>query len=397
MSVEKNLGLAAGLAGVFGLAAWVFYIHAFAGERGEDWMVYDTAIRAFYDGRIAVLYDGEGLTRLLNANFASWLANPLPLHPWLYPPHFLLLLLPFGLLPFLPAGILFLTLGFLGLIATLCACVAAPRARAILGFAAALCPASAITICLGQNTFLTCALLMGGFGLLSRRPVLAGALLGALTYKPQLWLMVPVALIAARQWKALAATAASALLLALASAAIFGTEPWQQWLALMTKPSELFVQWSAIARLNGQSLYTYAALLGAPAPLANAIQALGAAIAAAAVWWCYRRPMAREAKLAVLFAATLLAAPHVIDYDALLLGLAAALVFARGLETGLRPIETLFLVLLWVSPFFNPPTVFRAAYATPLLILLFIVWTMRRESGAGIVATGQAGLDLARR
>jgi glycosyl transferase family 87 len=309
----------------------------------------------------------------------------------------LLLLLPFGVLPFLPAGILFLALSFLGLIAAACACVGGARARAILGLAAALCPASAITICLGQNTFLTCALMMGGFGLLPRRPVVAGALLGALTYKPQLWLMVPVALIAARQWKALAAAAASALLLAAASAATFGIEPWRQWLAVMTRPSELFVQWSAIARLNGQSLFTYAALLGAPAPLANAIQALGIACAATVVWWCYRRPMAREAQLAMLFAATLLAAPHVIDYDALMLGLAAALVFARGLETGLRPTETLFLVLLWVSPFFNPPTVFRAAYATPLLILLFIVWTLRRDYGAGIVAPGQAGLDLARR
>jgi len=238
---------------------------------------------------------------------------------------------------------------------------------------------------------------MGGFGLLPRRPVLAGALLGALTYKPQLWLMVPVALIAGRHWKALAGAAASALLLAAASAAIFGIAPWQQWLAVMTRPSELFVQWSAIARLNGQSLFTYAALLGAPAPLANAIQALGIAGAAAAVWWCYRRPMAREAQLAVLFAATLLAAPHVIDYDALLLGLAAALVFARGLERGLRLTETLFLVLLWVSPFFNPPTVFRAGFATPLLILLFIVWTLRREYGAGVAAPEQASLDFARR
>ena len=397
MSVEKNLGLAAGLAGVFGLAAWAFYIHAFAGERGEDWMVYDTAIRTFYDGRLALLYDGDGLTRLLNARFAAWLAHPLPLHPWLYPPHYLLLLLPFGLLPFVPAGILFLALGFLSLLAAGFACVAAPRSRAIIAAAAALCPASAITVCLGQNTFFTCALMLGGFGLLPRRPVLAGALLGALTYKPQLFLMVPVALIAARQWKALAAAAACALLLAIASAAVFGIEPWQQWFAVMTRPSALFVQWSAIARLNGQSLYTYAALLGASAPLANAIQALGMAGAAAVVWWSYRRPMAREVQLAMLFAATLLAAPHVIDYDALMLGLAAALVFAHGLARGLRLAETLFLVLLWVSPFFNPPTVFRAGFATPLLILLFIVWTMRREHDGGIAVAEQASLDLARR
>jgi len=35
-------------------------------------------------------------TAVLNARFAHWLAHPLPLHPWLYPPHTLLLLLPFA-------------------------------------------------------------------------------------------------------------------------------------------------------------------------------------------------------------------------------------------------------------------------------------------------------------
>ncbi len=397
MSAEKNLAIATGLCCVFGLAAWAFYVNAFAGAHGEDWMVYYTAIRTYFDGQIALLYDGESLTRLLNARFAAWLPRPLPLHPWLYPPHYLLLLLPFGFAPFLASGVLFLGLGFLGLVAASFAHAKQARARAIHVLSLALCPAAAITVCLGQNTFFTCALLLGGFGLVGRRPALGGALLGVLTYKPQLWLMVPVALIAARQWKALAAAAAAALLLAAASAALFGIEPWRDWITLMTSPSALFTKWSAIARLNGQSIYTYAALLGAPAPLANMMQALAAAIAAAIVWWCHRRPMAAEPRLAVLLAATMLAAPHVIDYDALMLGLAATLVFARALEEGLRLPETILLVLVWASPFVNPPSVFPVAYATPFLILAFIAWVMRREYGQALAGPGQAALDLARR
>src|SRR4029077_284984 len=69
-----------------------------------------------------------------------------------------------------------------------------------------LAPAVAFNIGSGQNAFLTSALLIGGFILLPSRPGAGGVLLGVLTYKPQLWLLAPVALVAAREWRALAAT-----------------------------------------------------------------------------------------------------------------------------------------------------------------------------------------------
>ena len=382
MAGDRNLAIAAGLCGVCGVAAWGFYVHALAAGRGEDWFVYYTAIRTYFDGELGLLYDGDRLTALLNARFADWLARPLPLHPWLYPPHYLLLLLPFGVLPPIVAGALFLLLGFAALVAAGLAFCPRLRGRMICALSLLLCPATAITVCLGQNTFFTCALLLGGFGLGARRPVLGGILLGAATYKPQLWLMVPVALIAGRQGKMLAAAVAAAAGLALASVAVFGIEPWRAWLEMMTAPSALFAQWNQLARLNGQSIYTYAVLLGAPAPVANALQAASALIAASAVWWCHRRAMAAEIRLAVLFAATMLAAPHLIDYDALMLGIAATLMFVRRLDDGLHVAETVLLAIVWASPFVNPPSVFPIAYATPILILAFIAWVLRRESQA---------------
>ncbi len=397
MTAERNLAIAAGLCSVFGLAAWAFYLHAFAGERGEDWMVYYTAIRLFFDGHIAQLYDGDRLTALLNARFAPFLAHPLPLHPWLYPPLYLLLLLPFGFLPFVASGIVFLALGFAAMLMAGFVYARRARSRALLVASLALCPASAIAVSLGQNTFFSCALLLGGFGLLGRAPIFAGALLGLLVYKPQLWLMVPVALIADRQWKALGAAIVTIAVVGVASVAVFGPEPWRQWIALMATPNALFAKWSTIARLNGQSVFTYASLLGAKAPLANALQAAATAIAALWVWACHRRHIDAESRLAVVLAATVLAAPHIIDYDALLLGIAATLAFARALDRGLRFAETMLLVLVWVSPFVNPPSVFPVAYATPFLILAFIVWAMRRRPGRVFAASREAGLDLARR
>ncbi|MGH6977404.1 MAG: hypothetical protein ACREED_10295, partial [Stellaceae bacterium] len=140
----------------------------------------------------------------------------------------------------------------------------------------------------------------------------------------------------------------------------------------------VYTQWEAIARINGQSSYTYASLLGAPVALANLAQALAVIAAAGCVWWCYRRPMADDLRLAVLLAATLLAAPHVIDYDALLLGVAATLFFVRGYADGFRFGEVTVAVLLWASPLINPPTVFRLGFVTPLLVVLFMGCVMAR-------------------
>jgi alpha-1,2-mannosyltransferase len=390
MSRRRDLAAVAGLCSLFGLAGWAFYLHSFADVPGEGWMVYDNAVRAYFEGHLPLLYDGERSTALLNARFAGWLPHPLPLHPWLYPPHYLLLLLPFGLMPFALSGGMFLVLGLAGLFAASRHFARRGRERAVFAASVLLCPASAMTICVGQNSFLTCALLLGGFGSLARRPVIGGALLGLLTYKPQLWLMVPVALVAARQWKALAAAAAAALLLAGSSVAVFGLEPWRAWFELMLAPSPLIQEWTAIARLNGQSVYANAILLGAAVPLANLAQAAAALSAAGCVWWCYRRPIAADLGLAVLLAATMLAAPHVIGYDGVLLGIAATLFFNRAYEDGFRFGDTAIAVLVWASPLANPPSVFVIGFLTPLLILGFIAWVMARaRRDAARIASGR--------
>ena len=56
------------------------------------------------------------------------------------------------------------------------------------------------------------------------RQVWAGILLGMATIKPQLGLLLPVALVAARQWRALAAAAATVAALVLLSAWAFGLD-----------------------------------------------------------------------------------------------------------------------------------------------------------------------------
>jgi len=234
-------------------------------------------------------------------------------------------------------------------------------------------------VAVGQNSFLTTALLVGGFGLINRAPVLAGALLGLLSCKPQLWLMVPVALFAAREWKVLASAFATVGLFALTSLAVFGIEPWRQWLALMLGPSALYQHWLQFGRLNGQSAYADAALLGAPAGIASVLQDAVSLSCAALVWWCFRiSKMRRDLKLVLLLTATILAAPHVSNYDAVMVAVAVSLFLCRVLEDGFRFGDAILIIVVWNIELLNPPQMIRLGLLTPLVLCLFIAAVIAR-------------------
>ena len=66
--------------------------------------------------------------------------------------------------------------------------------------------------------------------------MIAGIFIGCLTYKPQWGILIPVALLAAKEWRAFAGAAATTALLVGASIAVFGTGPWEAF------PRELLAQ-----------------------------------------------------------------------------------------------------------------------------------------------------------
>ena len=70
------------------------------------------------------------------------------------------------------------------------------------------------------------------FRFMDARPLVAGILLGALTVKPQLGLLFPLMLILTGRWMVFAAAAATALALAGMTALLFGTEVWEDYLAV---------------------------------------------------------------------------------------------------------------------------------------------------------------------
>lgn len=395
-AVRRNLAIVGAVCGLVGLAGWAFYAMLFHATLGQDWMVFHTAARAYLDGELPLIFDAERFTALLNARYADWIGGALSLHPWIYPPSFLLMLLPFGLVSFAVGYALFLALGFAAALAATWHAAGEGRGWLHLG-TLLLCPAAPFTVFVGQNAFLTSALLVGGMSLLSASPVLGGALLGVAAYKPQFWLMVPVALVAARQWRALASAFASAALLALLALAVFGVDAWRAWIDVATGASDFYQSWVVAGRLKGMSVYACAVLLGAPAAWASIAQGTAMVAAAAAVFWCYSRPLRGELRLAALLAATVLAAPHVSNSDALLLGIAATLLLSVALDDGFRPGEAIIIPMLWASPLLNPPSLFIIGALTPALTGIFIAGVIARGRDAERARSPGAALGLAPR
>jgi hypothetical protein len=241
-------------------------------------------------------------------------------------------------------------------------------------------PAAVHVVVSGQATFLAVALVYGGLRLLDRRPALAGILFGLLGYKPQLCLLIPVALIAARQWRALAWAAATGMVLVLASLAIFGLGTWLDFIALMRATSGERMHLYVMEVLTAFVITPYVSMLGfgLSRGAASAIQLGLTAVAIAATWYAFRHHRSGAARTAVLLAGTFFVSPYMLNYDLLLLMPATIALYRRGAAEGFHPLEPLVYAGIWVIPTL---TLYFSRYGYPigpLFILAFLAAAVLR-------------------
>ncbi len=230
---------------------------------------------------------------------------------------------------------------------------------------------------------LMAALLVGGFRMLRTRPALGGVVLGLLTMKPQFWLLVPVALAAEREWQALRWSVVAAIGLAFASLAVFGVDSWRHWLDLaQASYADPHGRWVELGRMWGDSIYACVVSAGLPETVADAAQVAGMLLAIALVYGAFRLRLPGDQKIAVLLAATILAAPHSSLADTVLLATAAALWSGEAAQGGASLAKWTLALALWLTPLFNPPLVSPVGRLTPLLILGFIAMTIAPATGA---------------
>jgi hypothetical protein len=279
------------------------------------------------------------------------------------PPPFLLICAPLAALPYLAAFVLFegLTLALWLAVGTriagggrlaLLALVATPSLYWALGW--------------GQNSFLTAGLMGLGTLLLGSRPGLAGAAFGALVIKPHFGVLLPVALICGRRWRALSAAALTVIGLAALSAALFGTETWAGFANALTR--------SGLVQLSGHIDPQGAArLLGASTGTAWALQAAASLAAACVVGWAWLKrpaesPGQAEARMAALVSGTLIAMPFLLFYDLVMASIAAAWIAAAARRSGWLPGEGQTLALAFALALVDFPAAARLHLAVGCLV-----------------------------
>ena len=288
---------------------------------------------------------------------------------WHYPPAFLFVAAALSLLPYAGAYALW-AFGTFPLYLAAIRGIVGERIGFVL---AAAFPAVLCNFIVGQNGFLSAALLGGGLLFLHTRPIAAGVLVGLLSYKPHLGLLFPIVLIAGAHWRTFIAASVTAALMALASWMAFGSETWIAFFGNIGHTSQAFLSdgWADFGKL--QTVFGLTRMLGGPEPFAWALQiivAVGCVIAVAMLW---RSKADYGLKAAAFGCAALLATPYLYLYDLVVLAVPLAFVFKIGRARGFLAYEPagigLACLLVLIFPFVKAPIGFAAVLAVAALIV----------------------------
>lgn len=339
----------------FASAASLFWMFGAAmAPGGSDFIAFWSAARAVLEGQGAAVYDPMALRPI-----QAQVGHP-GVAPFLNPPPLLLAIWPLGLLPYPVAW-----LAWVG--ATYVLWFAATRRLARdLAWPIAAYPAALLSAWHAQTGFLTGTIQALVAGWLRDRPFRAGLCIGALVIKPHLALLFPVALFAARSWRAIGGAALSALALLALAWAMLGTDTMLAYPRSLALAGRVMEQGSAVFYLRQVTVYA-AVRIFAPDLIANAAQALATLAMIAATWRVWAGRGSVEGKLAFLFAATPLATPYLFAYDLPFLVIPFLWLVRHQTGAWSRPV----LVLLYLSPLvarglalplgFNPMVLVSAA------------------------------------
>jgi hypothetical protein len=301
--------------------------------------------------------------------------------PWYYPPTFLLMIYPLAFLPYLVS----LCVWVAGTLAAYLMVLRRIAPHPLTPWLAPAFPGTFQNFFHGQNGFLTTALLGGGLFLMNQSPWVAGILLGLVSYKPHLFVLIPVALIAGRRWQALLAALATAMVLALASFLLLGQGVWVAFWNNLALP--LTLERAGLLPINKMITF-FAALSQAgvgffPAMIIQ-IVVMAAVVAGVVYVWQKRIPFACQAATLVL--ATCLFTPYAFSYDLALLALPLAWLGWEGYTAGWFPGEPALLCLGWVLPFITSVMASFKCQITPLILAALMILVLKKgKAGASLV------------
>lgn len=324
------------------------------------------------------------------AEKAVFEGRDVPFYGWHYPPFFLMVAALLALMPYGLALLCWLAVSLPAFMAAVHAIV--PRRETLLATAAF--PAVFVNIGHGQNGFFTAALLGGFLTLLNPRPILAGVLLGLLSYKPQFGILIPLALLATGRWTTILSATATVIVLIATSTLLFGMDVWHAFAESATFTRTVVLETGGTGWEKIQSLFSAVRMWGGSIDAAYAAQAALALSLAASIVWLWRSQAAFELKAAALAIASLLATPYVLDYDLVVLAIAIAFFVRHGLTRGFHAYEISLLALAWAAPFLTRSIAGLSGIPLGLIVMLALyAMTLRRAStDLGLNAIGSSRL-----
>jgi hypothetical protein len=318
---------------------------------GTDFSSFYAAGSLVLEGRAGDVYD-------MAAHYAreqQIFGTATPYYAWLYPPIFLFVAAPLALLPY-PLALAAWQGGSLALyLAVIAAILRQPRqdsrvvAQLWLPVAAAF-PAVLINLGHGQNGFLTAGLLGAALVALPQQPLLSGILFGLLAYKPQFALLIPFALLAAGQWRTIISAATTVTVLVAAAYVLLGPDCWWLFAASTETSRKLLLEQGDVGFEKLQSAFAAIRMWGGGTSLAYLVQGAVTIATVVSTAWVWRSSAERNLKAALLMVATLLASPHVLDYDLMVLAPAMAFIVASSRVGGFRDYEISLLTVAWLAP-----------------------------------------------
>jgi hypothetical protein len=365
---------------------------------GADFPSFWAASRLALSGAPSQVYD---LAAHAAAERSAFGGHEVPYSAFFYPPTYLLICLPLGLLPYLAALAAWLGATGYGCWRVVRAWLSGSLRQWALPMLAF--PGVLSTVGHGQNAFLTTALFGAAILTWDRRPVLSGVCFGLLTIKPQLGLMIPLALIVSGRWRVIASACATALAVALTALAMFGLSTWRAWL-IVSPLARRALEEDWVGSDKMQSAFAAVRLLHGGLGLAYGVQAAVAVAAAAILVAVMRQRRTRLAphvpdaleQGAALATASLLASPFLLDYDLMLLALPLAWLVREQAKGGALPWEKTAMFAAFLLPLISRMVAggFGAPLGPPIVFALLLVVARRALAGQS-VQKASSSLDMA--
>ncbi len=359
------------------IAAYVLkWIYGFA-ERGvvkNDFILFWTASNLAASGHARDVYDFT-----LFQDFLSKVAMEPMAEAFFYPPTFLLFLLPLSFMPYLlsfSVWISFTLVGYCFVIHRI-----APHALTILAVLAF--SPTLLNVSYGHNGLLTAALMGGGLLVADRRPIVGGVLLGLLTYKPNLAILLPFALIAGQKWRVLVAFVISTGLMILLSCFMFGFDIWAAFIHNASAVEKVLESGFNGFILNFKTMpspYAAVRLAGGGIGLSLLVQitAMAFALFITVRVWSREAPLPLRASILVI--CSMLSTPYLQEYDVTLLALAIAWLGWEAYSKRWSGKENLFLLAAWFAPLISLLIIkLFKIQILPVFFILLMIFMLRRN------------------